>query len=91
MAAIITSYRSVASLGRMPVMTSIWPLSLVSSPSRVCAISKNLGGGHRGLWSVIDWYGRCSWGGTVGTSASAVAHMAVAVGQSLLHATDRDR
>ena len=88
MAAIMTSYGSMASLGEMLVMTGVRPLSLVSSPHRVCAISTNPGRGHGDLWSVIDWGGIHSHGGAAGTSALVVTHVAVTVGW--LWVTDRD-
>ena len=90
MAAVMTLYRSIVSLGGMPVMTSVWPLSLGSSCHRVCAISTNPGGGNGGLLSVIDWYGIYSWGRVNGTSTSAVACVAVAVGWPSLWVADRD-
>ena len=61
-----------------------------SSPHRVCAISATPGGGHRALWSNVDWCGIHSQCGFVGASAFAVACTAVAVGWPLLWVTDRD-
>ena len=90
MAAIMTSYRSIVSLGKTLGMTSIGVLSLVFSPHSVCVISMNPGRGHGGMWSVIDWGGIHSQGGVGGASALVVAHMAVAVGQPSLQVIDRD-
>ena len=86
----MTSYGSLTSLDGTPVMTSGRLLSMVSFPYRACAISGNLGGGHGGLWSDTDWSSINFLGGVVGASASAVAHMAIAVGWPLLWVIGRD-
>ena len=81
---------SMTSSGGMPMTASGQPLSMVSSPCRACAISTNLGVGHRGWWSVIDCSSSISQGGVVGTSIFVVAHLVLAMDWLSLWATNRD-
>ena len=82
MAGLMTSYRSMTSSGRMPMIDG-GLLSMGSSPHRACMISTNLGRGHGGLLSDHDDI--ISWSRVVGTSIFVVV-----VGCLSPWAADRD-